>query len=570
MNDIAKSIFQQHTDELCAASVRAISGRTDAHFRQGRLYQDDDLVPILAPHLRLDPDKHGFRDYRAAADGMALRLRATDMQVFAEFLPQEDTAAFLYDFFEQVRLEATEAQSWPGVRANVLGRFRAWAAEFEHSSLIESSLGILLFTVMLTVWTRVTGAVLTEAQQDLLEATRAGMASEIGDALYAMRRARHDQRTYAVHAAALASQVCARIAAEAEGEDEPQEKADRKRAVFSLLLTPDAPQDEGFMAAASGESRVFERHNTAYRVFTRRYDTEELAASRVRKAELKTFRQQMDTDISALNLSVSRLARLFRRLFATPQQDGWLFGQEEGVLDGRSLSQLVASPSETRVFRQDQTVDRVERAVTILLDCSGSMRAHARRLSVLLDTLLRVLGMAGVQTELLGFTTGAWNGGRAYKDWQRQGRPAYPGRLNEVCHWVFKDAATSWTRARLNIAALLKNDLYREGVDGEAVLWAAQRLQENQAQQRSLIVVSDGCPMDSVTQQANDEFYLASHLQQVVRQIVRQQGIDVVGLGVGLDLSPYYPRSLALDPQQPPTAALFVEIARLLAGGHRR
>ncbi|PJX20443.1 hypothetical protein CAP48_18755 [Advenella sp. S44] len=569
MNDIAQSIFQQHTDELCGAAVRAISGRTNAHFRKGRLYLDDDLVPVLAPHLRLEADNQSFRDFRAVADGMALRLLASDPTIYEQACPQDETARLLYDFFEQVRLEATVAPDWPGVHANVQARFRAWAEAFEHSALIESSLGILLFTVMLTVWSRVTGGVPSEAQQDLQEATRAGMADEIGEELYALRRLRNDQAAYAVVAARLAQKISANLTAEMALDRRQKDSDKNSRSLFSLLLTPDAQLEEGFDVAPSGQSRIFDQHQSSYRVFTRRYDRVELASSRVRLAELKQFRQQMDQDRASLSVGVAQLARLFRRIFRKPQDDGWIFGQEEGILDGRALGQLVASPAETRIFRQDQVIDRVDQAVTVLLDCSGSMRTHARRLSVLLDTLLRALGMAGVQTELLGFTTGAWNGGRAMKDWQRQGKPAHPGRLNEICHLLFKQADTSWSRARLDIAALLKHDLYREGVDGEAVLWASQRLLEQPDRRRTLIVISDGCPMDSATQHVNDDFYLASHLQQVIRQTI-SQGIDVVGLGVGLDLSAYYPRSLAVDLQQALTPAVFYDIARLLAGGHRR
>ncbi len=569
MNDIANSIFQQHTDELCGAALRALCGKTNAHFRRGRLYLDDTLVPVLSPHLRLDSTNHSFRDFRAVADGFALRVLACDKQIYDAACPEDETARLLYDFFEQVRLEATVSNTWPGLRANVQARFRAWAHEFEHSPLLDTSLGILLFTVMLTVWSRVTGWPLSEAQQDLLEATRAGMASEIGDELLGLRRQRHDQAAYAIHAGSLAKKISSNLAAEMALDRRDKQTDKDKRALFSLLLTPESQEEEGFDVASSGQSRIFDQHQGGYRVFTRKYDRIEFAASRVRQAELKQFRQQIDDDRSTLSLGVKRLARVFRRLFRIPQNDGWIFGQEEGILDGRQLSQLVASPSETRIFRQDQIIDRVDQAVTILVDCSGSMRTHARRLSLLLDTLLRALGMAGVRTELLGFTTGAWNGGRAMKDWQRQGKPAHPGRLNELCHLIFKEADTSWSRARLDIAALLKNDLYREGVDGEAVQWATQRLLAKPARRRSLMVVSDGCPMDSATQQVNDNYYLASHLQQVLKQSAGQ-GIDVVGLGVGLDLSAYYARSLAVDLRQTLTPAVFFDIARLLAGGHRR
>jgi cobaltochelatase CobT len=200
--------------------------------------------------------------------------------------------------------------------------------------------------------------------------------------------------------------------------------------------------------------------------------------------------------------------------------------------------------------------------------------------AVLADVLARALEMAGVACEVLGFTTGAWSGGRAARDWQRAGRPPHPGRLNEALHIVFKAARTPWHRARAGLAALLKADLFREGIDGEAVSWALARQAAWEGEQalqvplaslapfaaappgarRLLVVVSDGSPMDSATHQANDRHYLDHHLREVVaglsgaggagRAAARAAGASgarIYGLGVGLDLSPYYPRSHVLD-----------------------
>jgi cobaltochelatase CobT len=117
---------------------------------------------------------------------------------------------------------------------------------------------------------------------------------------------------------------------------------------------------------------------------------------------------------------------------------------------------------------------------------------------------------------------------------------------------------------------MLKPDLFREGVDGEAVDWACARLAGRSETRRLLIVISDGCPMDTATNLANDRFYLDNHLKDVVERREQQGGVEIYGLGVGLDLSPYYSRCLALDLSQGPGNEVFTEILELLGGHHRR
>ncbi|MEH6368337.1 MAG: cobalamin biosynthesis protein CobT, partial [Pseudomonas marincola] len=202
--------------------------------------------------------------------------------------------------------------------------------------------------------------------------------------------------------------------------------------------------------------------------------------------------------------------------------------------------------------------------VTLLVDNSGSMRNHIESIALLVDTLSRALELAGAKSEILGFTTGQWNGGRPLKRWRAAGQPANPGRLNELEHRVYKDASTSWRKARPSIAALLKSDLFRESVDSEALLWAHQRLRRCDAKRRILIIISDGCPMDSATHQTNDQDILDLHLKQVARQIEQQPGVELYALGVGLDLSNYYQNSLELDLSQSFDNRVFDEILQLL------
>ena len=196
------------------------------------------------------------------------------------------------------------------------------------------------------------------------------------------------------------------------------------------------------------------------------------------------------------------------------------------------------------------------------------MKAHVEKVAMLTDLLVRACEQAGVGTEVLGFTTGAWNGGRARLDWLARGRQPRPGRLNELSHMVFKRAEDTWQRARPDIAALFKADLFREGVDGEAIEWACTRLAAHPCARRILVVVSDGSPMDAATAHANDAGYLDDHLRDVLARHERLRDVEVIGLGIGCDPSLFYRHCAALDPAARLDMAQLARLARWI--GTRR
>src|SRR5699024_691480 len=258
---------------------------------------------------------------------------------------------------------------------------------------------------------------------------------------------------------------------------------------LSILLDFDSDAEERPAAAHSGESAILVDSKQRYRAFTTTYDEERPATELVRAQQLTQFRSQLDATLSKLHINQRRLARYFRAQLTVARNSTWRFGEEEGYIDGRRLAQVVAAPSERRIFATEAAEPHADTVVSLLLDCSGSMKAHGEFLALVIDRLANALAMAAIPCEILGFTTGAWSGGRAQRDWLRAGKPAYPGRLNEVRHIVFKSAHRPWRRARHAIAALLKNDLYREGIDGEAVAWACHRLASRVESRRILMVV---------------------------------------------------------------------------------
>lgn len=565
---------RQRLEELGAATIRALTGERDLHFRGARLHRGRQRLPLFAPHLHPSPARDDDTTFRGAADGLALRLTGSDPALHRSLAPAAPVARLVFDLLEQLRVESLAPPAWPGLRANLRHAFEQWARGFHASGLAESERGLLILALAQIARSRLTGDPVLAEAEELLEAPRADLARPLGQAFAGLRRDRHAQEAFARHALAIAAFAAERLRAlgdeEAASPGTPDDDDGAERDAFALVMDLGEAQDDGIAAVTLGASRSFDALEERYRVFTTAYDREMQAASLARPALLRELRARLDARIAAQRLNPRRLARELHALLAQPEVDGWNPLQEEGRVDGRALARLVAAPAERRLFRQERVRPVAEAVVGFLVDCSGSMRAHAEAIAALVDTAARALELAGMACEILGFTTGAWNGGRAWRDWQRAGRPPRPGRLAERLHLVFKAADTPWRRARPGIAALLKDDLFREGLDGEAVDWAYERLGARDEPRRLLVVISDGCPMDTATAQANDPHLLDRHLQAVAARREREGTVELMALGVGLDLSPFYSHAHAVDLAAASGPALVREWLTLISGRRRR
>ena len=104
----------------------------------------------------------------------------------------------------------------------------------------------------------------------------------------------------------------------------------------------------------------------------------------------------------------------------------------------------------------------------------------------------------------------------------------------------------------------------RENIDGEAVQWAASRLLRQPEQRRILIVLADGAPHDEATQTANGRGLLEQHLLQVTEQLECHSPIELLGIGLGHDLSRYYSRSAIIHQAEQMAEVLITELDQLL------
>lgn len=541
MTDLHTPEGLEQAERATAAAARAIAHEPSLRFRAHLLYQDDRPASARAPHLYAPSEAQELQDLRGASDGVALRVLHSDDAVYALHRPDGGFEELIYEMLEQLRVEALAPDSAPGLRANLHHRFMSWSDAYVGEGLLENDLGLLFFAVIHVCRSRIQAVPIEERVNDHTEATRFGIYDILGEHLRDLRTFVADQEAFAPHAAAIAISV-GDLAAAAE----QSSRGGRSASPLLAILEFNAFQREETEATNSG-SQSRRQQGQGYAVFSGTYDRIMSVDEVVLPHAQRTARVELEALLSEHRPLGAYLTRTAHALFPAPQDFAWSTDEEQGHVDPRRLSAVVTG-HDGRIFQLQAPLDRPDGVVGLLIDCSGSMKAVMPQVAVLVDYLVKALDSVDICTEVMGFTTGAWSGGRPYREWLSAGRPPHPGRLNETCHIVFKDADMSWRRSRGALAGLLWTPMFREGIDGEALEWAYRRMRQLDAAQRHLIVVSDGSPMDGATALTNDEGYLDRHLITVVSEIESQGDVRLYGLGIGHDMSTYMTHSRIVDP----------------------
>ncbi len=530
-----------------AAVVRALGRSPRAEYRTRQLEVDDRPIAIAAPYLVDEFDDE--TPERGVYDALGVRLRYSDRALHETFEPDDLIARVVFDMLEQLRCESQVPDEFLGAQENIEQAFRRWCAGQE---LTKTAIGLLLFTVLQMARARLIRPIHDEMIEDQIEATRANISPIIGVALKGLKEHRDDQRAFAVPAISLANAIAEMISSEAANEP-----GETETAISSLFIPPewgaDDPSDGDI--AVGGLSSPVDRTTSAvlervggYHVYTREHDQELRADVLYPLATRRDLRVTLDDQIAAQSVSPFTLARRLQQLFLGFERDGWRLGEEHGVLDAARLTQIIANPANRTVFRQERFRPVAPAVVSFLIDNSGSMkRQRHETVTVLVDTLARALDLAGARSEILGFTTASWNGGEALRQWRRAGEPELPGRLAETSHLIYKDADTSWKRSRLLIAAMMKTQHFREGIDGEAIIWAYRRLLARPEPRKLLLVISDGAPMEAATMNANGEAFLEAHLRSVVHRIEREGKIEIGAVSIDQPVDSLFSRSVDME-----------------------
>jgi len=285
----------------------------------------------------------------------------------------------------------------------------------------------------------------------------------------------------------------------------------------------------------------------AYRAYTTEYDEVVQADTLCDADELTRLRALLDQQLSHLQGVIGKLANRLQRRLMAQQNRSWDFDLDEGVLDAGRLSRVVTAPLYPLSYKMEKDTDFRDTVVTLLIDNSGSMRGRPITIAAIAaDILARTLERCGVKVEILGFTTRAWKGGSARERWISSGKPQGPGRLNDLRHIIYKSADAPWRRARKSLGLMLREGILKENIDGEALMWAHNRIIARPEERRILMVISDGAPVDDSTLSVNPGNYLEKHLRDVIKYIESRSPVELVAIGIGHDVTRYYRRAVTI------------------------
>jgi len=545
---------------------------------------------------------------RGAADAAALRLRYHDAAAHARYAPPGEMARAIYDACEKARCEALGARAMPGVGDNLDARLADEAKRrgFEMMRSVDDA--PLAEAAASALRAQISGRATPPGAANVQALWQGFLDDKAADSLPAMAEAAEDQAAFARaarrviadlgYADQLGEDPDAEDDAEPEegeddaedqpseegGEDEQEQPEDQEYAPddqrgqesrqasadvsFDEMDDADddaeaAQDDEGDMPPPPPPAPDSEA-SPDYKVFSKAADEMVTAEALCDEAELDRLRGYLDKQLEPLKGAVSRLANKLQRRLQAQQNRAWRFDLEEGILDAGRLARVVVSPTTPLSFKVEKDTEFRDTVVTLLLDNSGSMRGRPISIAAICaDVLARTLERCQVKVEILGFTTRQWKGGQAREAWLKAGRPANPGRLNDLRHIIYKAADAPWRRARRNLGLMMREGLLKENIDGEALEWAHKRLQNRPEQRKILVVISDGAPVDDSTLSVNPSNYLERHLRDVIAMIERRRAAELIAIGIGHDVTRYYSRAVTITDVEQLAGALTEQLAAL-------
>jgi cobaltochelatase CobT len=588
-----------------AGAARAIARdpEADVVFASEPALPSGKTARVPSPGASLEPKL--VAEARGAADSVALRLRYHDPRLHARAAPADLDARAVFDALETARVEALGARAMGGVRENLAhladARVRGDAivrARNAEEVPLPTAIGLLARE-------RLTGEAPPPAAAAGLKLIAPWIEEKAAAELDALAMTIDDQASFAKLSRRLLEDLELAAAEEpleeepeAGGEDAEGEEGGSEEAAEQgdegtpgggdVEMRGEEAEDQSAESGSTEEMEFGDEESVAgddisesvfaspgrrnweqspptdYKAFTTRFDEVIEAGELCDEEELMRLRAYLDQQMGGLSNVVTRLANRLQRRLLAQQARSWDFDQEEGLLDAARLARVVVNPRHALSFKIERDTEFKDTVVSLLIDNSGSMRGRPIAIAAICgDILARTLERCGVQTEILGFTTRGWKGGQSREAWLAANRPPNPGRLNDLRHIVYKRADEPYRHARRNLGLMMREGLLKENIDGEALLWAHNRLIARPEERRILMVISDGAPVDDSTASANGGAYLERHLRQVIEWIERRSSVELVAIGIGHDVTRYYGRAVTIMDAEQLGGVMIEQLARL-------
>ncbi|MFV3076725.1 cobaltochelatase subunit CobT [Niveispirillum fermenti] len=573
-------------------------------------------VRVPLPPRDLNPRE--VANVRGSADAAALRLRHHDAAVHANRMPVSEQARLSFDALEQARVEAIGATQMAGVAGNLAAALEEKYRRLGFDRLNDPEQVPVPDVLRLLAREAMTGARPPESARTAIDLWRGKVAEKLGHGLDGLAAVMENQDAYARAVRRLLSDMDMDVGAEPDsqdgeqddapdnpdsggdddkemdgqggqqqsGEDQSQDMQDQEqqRRSEEAGAGEEGEQAEGELGEGEGSEepgppgtrpRAERGRNEpdagAYKPYTTAFDEVVDAADLCDADELTRLRLMLDQQLQNLQGVISKLANRLQRRLLAKQTRSWEFDLEEGMLDAARLARVVINPTMPLSFKRENETDFRDTVVTLLIDNSGSMRGRPISIAAMsADILSRTLERCGVKVEILGFTTRAWKGGQSRENWIAAGKPPAPGRLNDLRHIIYKGADAPWRRVRRNLGLMLREGILKENIDGEALMWAHNRLLGRSEQRRILMVISDGAPVDDSTLSVNSGSYLEKHLRSVIEWIETRSPVELVAIGIGHDVTRYYRRAVTIIDAEQLGGTMMEKLAELFDEDTRR
>ena len=581
------------------ATLRALAENDELEVTYGKGAAGLRGSSIHVPLPNLGCSAEELNAIRGIGDEFALKLRYHDAAVHRRSAPKAGPAQEMFEWVEDARVASIGSLRMEGVARNLEASLEAVCKQAAFDTVTAETEAPLSVAVGLIVRQRLTGRPLPPSAENVVRFWREFVEERAGEHIASLKDCVHDQDEFAGRCRAILADLgyAADLDDLPEMQDNDQNietvddgEPDAEFAPEDVTLDEDALGDED----GEGESTVAEmdadfdlaelgaeaepeetpqflpddagriRVDYNYGAFTEAFDEVVPAEELCDAEELLRLRQLLDQQLLALQHATSKLANRLQRKLLAKQNRSWEFDLDEGILDTSRLPQVVIDPLNPLAFKQEKQTEFRDTVVTMLIDSSGSMRGRSITIAAVCgDILGRTLERCSVRVEILGFTTRAWRGGQSREQWIAAGKPPTPGRLNDLRHIVYKAADDPWRHARRNLGLMLREELLKENIDGEALIWAHNRLVVRPEQRKVLLVISDGLPVDNSTLLVNPSSYLEQHLKYAIETIEKHSPVELVAIGIGHDVTHHYTRAVTITDAEQLGGAITDQLAAL-------
>ncbi len=599
-----------------AAAMRALAGGKDHQVTYAGTDSHIGKADVRLPALPPTATAAQKASLRGAADGAALWLAHHNPITHKKHCPAPDGAKAIFEAAERARVEAIGARHMKGVGANLEAALNQRYENRQIDAPGSADDAGIAEVVRLMLREQLTGAPPPKNLSMVMDLWRPWVRHRAGDVIDQLGDSLDDQSAFAELSRRLIGALESDLGDAASDQDNDSDNDDdqddngdsqseqdgEQSAVGEDASDGDDSQamDDAGDAGATEDGEMMEAEGAddgsadgespnpdmagqnarnaadrdSYRIFETKFDEVVLADELCDPQELDRLRTMLDRHMENVTSVVGKLANRLQRKLMAHQNRSWDFDLEEGILDAAKLYRVVTQPMSPLSYKQEQDTKFRDTVVTLLLDNSGSMRGRPITIAaVTADILARTLERCGVKVEILGFTTRAWKGGQSRELWQQAGKPAMPGRLNDLRHIIYKPADAPWRRARKSLGLMLREGILKENIDGEALLWAHERLLARHEDRRIMLVISDGAPVDDSTLSVNSGSYLERHLREVITYIENRSPVELLAIGIGHDVTRYYRRAVTITDVDQLGGAVVGQLTDLFdedSGGPRR